>query len=204
MKLKEFKKGMQKGIFTWEEAKLVAFGTSPDVLKLQLHQWKKAGDIISLRRGIYIFPDQNIDKIEIAKYLCWPCYLSLEYALSHYGLLPDVVFAMTLVTTKSTRKFNTPLGQFTYQKLKQEAFFGFDNKTLIAEKEKAVVDNLYLNRHRFLPNPDFWEEQRWQNLDELNFKRALDHAKHFRSDKLKNLLISLKSYAKLKGLHKRR
>jgi len=41
MQFKEFKKKMKKNIFSKTEAQLVAFETSPEVLKLQLHQWVK-------------------------------------------------------------------------------------------------------------------------------------------------------------------
>lgn len=196
MKYREFKKLLKKPVFTWEEAKVVAFNTPAKTLKLQLHHWKKTGEIISLKRGVYLFPDQQIDKTEIAKHLYSPCYLSLEYALNHYGLLPEIVFAMTLITTKSTRKFNTPFGQFTYQKIKQKAFLGFDPKTLMAEREKALVDYLYLNRHRFLPTDDFWSEMRWQNLKDVKFRKAAGFARHFQSNKLDKLLNSLRTYAK--------
>ena len=197
MKFKDFKKMMKKAVFTWEEAKIVAFETPSATLKLQLHQWKKVGDINHLKKGVYIFSDESVDKIEIAKQLYSPCYLSLEYVLNYYGLLPDVVFAMTLVTTKATRKFNTPLGEFSYQKIKKEAFRGYDPKTLMAECEKALADYLYLNRNNFLVQDNFWKELRIQNLETLKFKKVFSYAKYFRSKKLNNLLESLRSYAKL-------
>ncbi len=196
MRYKEFKKGMKKPVFTWEEAKIVAFNTPPNTLKLQLHQWKKEGDIIALKRGVYLFSDQEVDKIEIAKHLYSPCYLSMEHALNYYGLLPDVVFAMTMITTKPTRKFHTKFGLFVFQKIKQEAFSGFDPDMLIAEREKALVDYLYLNVRRFVPQKDFWQEMRWQNLKDVRFTKAFKFAKLFKNKKLIELLRSLKTYAK--------
>ena len=95
MQFKEFKKKMKKNIFSKTEAQLVAFETSPEVLKLQLHQWVKSGDLISLKKGLYIFSDVQINKVEIAKYLYFPSYISLEYALNIYGIIPDVPFSMT-------------------------------------------------------------------------------------------------------------
>ncbi len=197
MKFKYFKKFMKKPVFTWQEAKVVAFQTDPGTLKLQLHQWKKAGDILSLKRGVYAFSNQTIDQVEVAKHLYAPCYVSLETALNYYGLLPDVTFAMTLVTTKATRKINTPVGQFTYQKIKKSAFQGYDPQTLMAEREKAVVDYLYLNQRHFYAKVDFWETLRWQHLGAIKFKRAMKYAVYFKSGKLDQLLRSLRSYAKL-------
>ena len=195
MQFKEFRKAMKKSIFSREEAQIVAFDTAPDTLKLQLHQWVGSGELITLKRGLYAFADKQIDKVNIARYLYSPCYISLEYALSLYGLIPDVPFAMTMVTPKTTRKFNTVFGQFIYRSIKKEVFFGFDEETLIAEKEKALVDYLYLNSSRLVPSPSFWKELRLQNLDDFDFNRALYFTEKFNSLKLLNLLESVKNYA---------
>jgi predicted transcriptional regulator of viral defense system len=196
MKFKDFKKGMKKQCFTWEEAEVVAFDTHPSVLKLQLYQWRKSGELISLKRGVYAFADASPSVIDVAQALYHPCYISLEYALNHYGLIPDIPFAVTLVTTKQTRKFTTPLGQFLYQKIKKEAFIGYDPKTLFAESEKALVDYLYLNNTKLIASKNFWDGMRWQNLETVNFKRAAGFARRFGSKKLNALLVSLKNYAK--------
>ena len=195
MQFKEFRKKMQKNIFSKAEAQLVAFETSPDVLKLQLHQWVKSGDLIALKKGLYIFSDVRIDKFEIARYLYFPSYISLEYALNIYGIIPDVPFSITMVTTKTSRSFNTQFGQFIYRKIKREAFFGFDIVTLIAEKEKALVDYLYFNTKYFIPNLKFWKEQRLQNLNEVDFSRAYSFLEKFNIKKLTILLRSLEEYA---------
>lgn len=195
MRLKEFRNKMQKGIFSWEEAMVVAFDTAPATLKLQLHNWKKSGDVVSLKRGVYIFSGIKPAIREIAIALYSPCYISMEYALNYHGLIPDIPFAITLVTTKTTRTFNTRFGRFLYQKIKKLAFTGYDMETLVAEKEKAVVDYLYLNRHKLIADMDFWENMRWQNLETINFKKAFGFADCFGSTKLIALLKGLKKYA---------
>ncbi|MCL5986312.1 MAG: hypothetical protein M1371_07070 [Actinobacteria bacterium] len=195
MQLKDFRKKMQKNIFSKEEAQIVAFNTAPSILKLQLHQWVKSGELVTLKRGLYTFTDRQVDKVEVARYLYSPCYISLEYALNLYGLIPDIPFAMTMVTPKATRKFNTIFGQFVYRKIKKEAFLGFDEEKLIAEKEKALVDYLYLNSSHLLPSTSFWEELRLQNLDHFDFSKAFYFVEKFNSRKLLNLLKSVKGYA---------
>jgi len=195
MHFKQFRKEMQKSIFSKQEAQLVAFDTAPSMLKLQLHQWVKSGDLVPVKRGLYAFSDIQVDKVEIARALYSPCYISLEYALSTYGLIPDVPFSMTLVTPKTTRKFNTLYGQFVYRKIKKEAFFGFDVGTLMANKEKALVDYLYLNNKQFVEEIDFWRELRLQNLEDIDFSKAIQFAKQFKSKKLLRLLGSVKKYA---------
>ncbi|MFA5800126.1 MAG: hypothetical protein WC840_04165, partial [Candidatus Peribacteraceae bacterium] len=194
--LRDFRKLMKKPVFSWEEARVVAFSTSPGQLKLQLHMWKTASEIISLRRGVYTFADSKPSIAEIASALYSPCAISLEYALNLHGLLPDIPFGITLVTTRQTRKFNTAFGQFSYQKIKKEAFVGFDPKTLLAEREKALVDYLYLNRNRMRTDVDFLHEMRWQHLETIRFARARKFAGMFGFKKLTLLLDALEAYAK--------
>lgn len=197
MQFKQFRLKMKKSIFSKEEAQIVAFDTAPSTFKLQLHQWVRAGDLIKLKRGLYVFSDTRVDKVDVARRLYSPSYISLEYALSLYGLIPDVPFSVTLVTPKITRKFNTSYGQFVYRKIKKEAFFGYDPQTLMAEKEKALVDYLYLDSGRFVARPDFWRELRLQNLNDVNFDKAFHYAEKFGSRKLIYLLRGLKEYASL-------
>jgi len=195
MQLKQLKRQMKKNIFTKQEAQLVAFGTAPNTLKLQLHQWVRSGELVSLKRGLYAFSDRDMSKTEIARALYSPCYISLEYTLNVYGLIPDVPFSMTLVTPKATRIFDTPYGRFEYRKIKQEAFFGFDPETLIAEREKALLDYLYLNSKQLVPEPAYWRELRLDNLDDIDFGKAEHFAQRFGSKKLMKLLRGVKEYA---------
>lgn len=195
MKLKDFRKKMQKGIFSTAEAQVVGFSDNPSLINLQLHQWKKAGDLVQLKRGLFMFADYKPEPAEVAKTLYAPCYFSLEYVLSMHNILPEAVFHYTLVTTKKTRQFKTPVGQFIYQSIKKNAFIGFDEKTLMAEPEKALVDYFYLNTERLKIGRLFWEESRL-NGSELNFKKVFKYAKLFKSKKLLILLTDFQNYAK--------
>lgn len=197
MKLKEFRKKMEKSVFSTAEARIVCVGGNPDVLNLQLHQWKKAGDLVSLKRGIYMFTDAEVTAAEIARSLYEPCYFSLEYVLSFYGIMPEATFEYTLVTPKATRRFVTPRSVFNYQTIKKEAFFGFDPETLMAEKEKALVDYFYLHRDELEANDRFWDDSRMEaSATEINFNKVFRYSTFFDSPKLTLLLHSFQSYAK--------
>jgi predicted transcriptional regulator of viral defense system len=93
--------------------------------------------------------DSHPSNYFVANKLYQPSYISLEKALSHYGIIPETVYTTTSVTTKIPREFNTPLGIFGYQRIKKDAFTGYSlkelngEKALIAEPEKALAD--YLN-----------------------------------------------------------
>lgn len=194
MKLLDFQKQMKKPIFTIAEAHVVAFQDDPRLVNLQLHQWRLKGALIQLKRGVYLFSEAKPSETEIAQHLYFPCYFSLETALNHYGILPEAVFAYTLVSTKPTHTFNTPLGTFCYRTIKSEAFVGFLQNTLMATPEKALVDYFYLNHAKLESTKAFWTESRL-NATELNFKKVRHYAKLFQSNKLLTLIQSFQDYA---------
>lgn len=163
----------------------------------QINNWLKKGLLVKLKKGLYILNSSD-RKIEITNYflanqLYSPSYVSLEYALSLYGIIPEAVISVTSVTTKKTKKIKNDLGLFTYRHIKKDAFRGFkeakDNKGLnyfLADPEKAVVDFIYLNLHKFSKEDKniFENSYRFQNLQILRPKKLITYAKLFNNQKL--------------------
>src|SRR5690554_8161488 len=79
---------------------------------------EKSDQLIRLKKGLYVVaPDYSkmeISRELIANHLYGPSYLSLESALSYYGLIPERVYNVRSVTAKRARKYSTPLGAFEY------------------------------------------------------------------------------------------
>gem|GEM_PF-3896001 len=46
----------------------------------------------------------------LANHILGPSYLSMENAFAHNGLIPEKVFVVTSITTKTSRKFRTKSG----------------------------------------------------------------------------------------------
>jgi len=120
----------------------------------RLNEWQKKNYIKKIRQGFYIFSDLEIDEqalFIIANRIHEPSYISLEMALSFYGLIPEAVYGITSVTSQKTRTIKTPIGGFTYRHLKPELLFGYELRECdghhyrMAETEKAVLDYLYFN-----------------------------------------------------------
>ena len=139
-------------IFTVHDIRKVA----PDFHRPRLNEWQEKGYIKKLRRGYYIFADVSLSEASlflIANRLYTPSYVSLEMALSWYGLIPESVYTVTSVTSKKTGSFQTPIAHFSYRSVKSELMFGYqlesirNQKYKLAEAEKAVLDYLYLNPH---------------------------------------------------------
>ena len=95
---------------------------------------------------------QLLSRELIANHLYGPSYVSLETALSFYGIIPERTEVMRSVTFKRSKKFKTSLGLFEYQSIPSKIYsIGFkqefvgDNYTyLIATPEKALCDLLLI------------------------------------------------------------
>jgi len=125
------------------------FGVSKKTASIYISNNVKSGLFIKLRNNFYTLKDSRPDFPLIANKLYQPSYISLATALSYHKIIPEVVYGISSITTKATREFKTPLGNFTYQHIKIKAFTGYRlgevdrYKALIAEPEKALADYLY-------------------------------------------------------------
>src|SRR3989338_11387046 len=81
------------------------FGISPKTGSVFLSRNLKSGLFVKLRNNYYMLKDSHLPLYAIANKLYQPSYISLESALSHYGVIPEAVYTITYVTTKPTREF---------------------------------------------------------------------------------------------------
>ena len=115
---------------------------------------EKHGQIIRLKKGLYVLPEKisrvAISRELIANHLYGPSYISLETALSFYGIIPEKVFAVRSMTTRRSNTFETPVGNYDYTTVPVDYFsIGLrheivDNQYafLIASPAKALCDML--------------------------------------------------------------
>src|SRR5262245_31791812 len=87
----------------------------------KITQLLKSGALIRVKKGLYIFGSRYAKKPYIletlANLIYGPSYISLEYALAFYGMIPERVEVLTSVTNKRDKIFKTPVGLFTYRYL---------------------------------------------------------------------------------------
>lgn len=124
-------------------------------VRVKINSMLKKGEIIRIKKGLYVPGEKYLRGVvhkEILSNLIYgPSYISLEYALSFYGMIPDRVETVTAVTNKRNKTFDTPLGKFTYRYIHPDLYsMGVDtvsidekHNILIAGKEKALADMLY-------------------------------------------------------------
>lgn len=124
----------------------------------------RKGDIVRVKKGIYVPGAKRrrrpFSREVLANLIYGPSYISLEYALAFYGLIPEGANAVTSVTTGRSRRFETPVGLFTYGAVPVGAFAsgvdrlesGDGRSFLIALPEKAVADKIRLDHGTGIEN----------------------------------------------------
>lgn len=109
------------------------------------------GKLFKIINGLYE-TNQNIPGYLLAGSIYGPSYISFEYALSFYGLIPERVTTITCATFNKRKKkqYKTTFGFFMYRDvpvlaypeeiiLKEESSYSYQ----IATPEKALCDKLY-------------------------------------------------------------
>ena len=118
----------------------------------------KNGELVRLKKGFYAFSKlyqtKPINLISVANTLYSPSYVSFDYALSYYGMIPERVSEVTSATSKNEKLFDTPIGRFSYKKVSSVAYsLGIDwiyddieGGRFIATAEKALCDKIKYDR----------------------------------------------------------
>lgn len=162
---------MQKYVDMTLDQQVRAFGSVPfshgSLLPL-LHEYKRPNDkiarwltdgqLVQLRRGLYVLGNgwraTPVSLPLLANALLGPSYVSLEFALSWHGLIPEGVREVSSVTSRRGRLFETPLGRFSYSHVPL-AWFAIGVRMeagseglsfLMASPAKAICDKLVLTR----------------------------------------------------------
>ncbi|MEO6815002.1 MAG: hypothetical protein ABI172_13805 [Ginsengibacter sp.] len=131
-----------------------------DVLKEYKRPYDKIDELVKqqvlvqLKRGLYI-PGTKLDiaapePLLIANHLYGPSYISLDTALSHWGLIPERVYEISSVTTNSSKMYKTAVGRFSYKHMPLPyCSFGIKQvqltkkqTVLMASMEKALCDKI--------------------------------------------------------------
>ncbi|MDY6990465.1 MAG: hypothetical protein SWQ30_20680 [Thermodesulfobacteriota bacterium] len=116
-----------------------------------------SGAIVRVKKGLYCFGEafrkEPLSREYLGNLIYGPSYVSLDYALSHYGLIPERVEIVTSVTTGRSRDFDTPFGVFSYRMLKSPRYAAGamieragNTSFLVASPEKALADKVWTDK----------------------------------------------------------
>ena len=167
------------------------FQAPPHSIKYFLETQVGEGLLLRLKRGLYSLRTDPAREQEIANRLYRPSYISFAYALSYYGIIPEMPYQITSATTKTTRMFTSNNKVFAYYTIQREAFTGYILKKegnrvfLIAEPEKALVDFAYLAILGRGPSLDR------VSINSLNRDKAIEYAKLYGRKKLTKMIKKL-------------
>ena len=110
--------------------------------------------LIPVKKGIFVpGPSLHLRSPEpflLANHLYGPSYISMETALSHWGLIPEKVFEISSATTGRSQSYETSIGRFSYSHLtlpyysfgQQQVTMEENQVALVATPEKALCDKL--------------------------------------------------------------
>jgi hypothetical protein len=110
--------------------------------------------LIPVKRGVFVpGPELHIPGPEpflLANHLAGPSYVSMEAALSHWGLIPERVQETSSAFTGRSKIYDTALGRFSYTHLplpyysfgQERVTVGEQQVALVACPEKALCDKI--------------------------------------------------------------
>ncbi len=157
MNTMQLQKNIPTAIFTHDQLYSVLESQVNNV-NAKISYMVKKGDLIRLKQGVYIFGDDYrqspINLFSAANILYAPSYVSFDYALSYYGLIPERVYEITSATLRANKLYETPIGRFSYKSIPLKAYslgidWLYDQKSggqLIATPEKALCDKIRYDR----------------------------------------------------------
>lgn len=168
----------------------------------------RKGDLIRLKNGFFVIAEKiqknPVPYNQIANLLYGPSYLSFEWALSYYGMIPEGVYVITSVSATKSKSYATPLGTFDYHYLSHSRYtIGLDlqkdfaGNFLIATPEKALADLIHF-KSKNLETPkdmllDLVEARRIDEtvLKTLNRNHLSEIAENYRSKSVTQLINAL-------------
>jgi len=185
----------------------------------------KVGWLLRIKRGLYVLITdiRSLSLIDVSEYsitqrLNRDSYISFENSLQYYAMFNQMLKTISAVTYNRSRKYSFKNIEINFIKFKKSLYFGFKEyefdveRVKIAEKEKAILDMLYIR------NDDYTINLVWEiisnNKSEIDFKKLIEYTKQFNftvirkigflldnlgieSDELYNIIKSKRSYSRL-------
>lgn len=134
------------------------------------------GMLLPIKKGLYaVSPEITGIPLSlplVANLLYGPSYVSMDYALHHYGIIPEWVVEITSMTTRRGKTYDLTVGRFSYTHSQPEFYsIGIDRVEnpdqtgfLMASPEKALCDKLVFTRNLNIKSRDALEELLFDDL----------------------------------------
>lgn len=155
--------------------------TNQQTLYKKIQRLEAKNIIQKLIKGRYRFLLASINDFTLANWLYRPSYISLESALSFYGIITGFPYDITSITFKKSKRLDIEGKQFSFSQIAHHLFWGYEKKDnfLIADKEKALLDYVYFSL-KGLKNLHFDDME----LSEIDKQKLAVYAVKFHHKKL--------------------
>ena len=178
----------RKTVFTFRELTMLWNDVPVQTALSRVHYYVKNNQLYQIRNGIYS-KDKVYDVFELATKIFKPSYISFETVLGMEGVIFQKYNSVFLASYQ-TKVINCDGNEFTFKKLKDSVLLndaGIINKDdiMIATRERALLDVLYLNKDYYFDNilsVDF--DKAFKLLDVYNNKRMEADVKKLQKHKL--------------------
>ncbi len=152
-------------------------GKSVSTVTQSLNYLRREGAVIKICRGLWAETGVAISAYVVVPYL-FPrgrAYVSFVSALHLHGIIEQIPRVITLASTVHTRTIKTSIATYSVHRIDPAFFTGFawykgNDRFLIAEAEKALVDSLYLSARR---------KKQFGHFPELRFPRSFSFPRAF-------------------------
>ena len=181
--------------------------------KVLVHRAAAKGEIIRLKPGLFLLGPEyrkaHPHPFVIAALLHSPSHVSLESALSYHGLIPEAVYHVSSVTSVRSRRFETPIGVFTFKRVPashprtgvKAVKFNDRSWAFIATPLRTIADLVYLQKQIS------WEKDgleyltesmriEWEDLHKISFENIHEICESLRDKRTKRYLTGM--YRELK------
>lgn len=194
----------RSGVFTRVEVAAWVGGTA-DAEAALVKRALAAGEVVRICRGLYCLGSRHrsrpVDSLAVAQMILGPSYVSLEAALAFHGWLTEAVETVTSVCDARGRRFRTPLGGFSFERVPQERLFaGVGRVTrpdgpafFVATPLKSLADYVSARRCDWTGVEPLVESLRLPTacLDEIAPEECASLAANYRSRRVRRFLEAL-------------
>lgn len=155
----------QASVFTFKDILLATNEAKPQLLKRRLNYYVEQGELYHIRRGLYA-KDKNYDRLELATKIFTPSYVSFETILREAGVIFQY-YSTIFVASYQTKEIVCDGQAYSFKKIKDTILTnnaGIEKRGTysVANKERAFLDMLYLNK-----------DYHFDNLAPLDFDKVL-------------------------------
>lgn len=196
------------GIFDETVVRNIFPARSEGSRKVLVYRAATKHEIIRLKPGLFLlgpeFRKTHPHPFIIAAVLHSPSHVSLESALSYHGLIPEAVYQVSSVTSVRSRRFETPIGVFTFKRVPathpragvKVVKINDRSWAFIATPLRAIADLIYLQKQIS------WEKDglafltesmriEWDDLHKISFESIHEICESLRDKRTKRYLMEM-------------